>query len=269
MAFIRARFYIFYSVASLSTENNKRAREDSDTRDQACPIPSQIVFPRPRERQSTFSATFPETISDHMEANEAPSDCEVFTRLNSNNCEWLVRPSVAISEFASTLNRNLELLCERPTPLINKELFQENMNNLSTFLEKLEKFDSKQGKRNCKEKDITSIVETLLSEMPETANFMEECVLVGSAMYSMGIHYVVARALCNNPEEFAQRLNNSDSSDVDFKTKRGIKDMVQYLVDCCLKGKATHKQHIHKRRDLLAELRGDVIGRCNRDRWCI
>ena len=54
-------------------------------------------------------------------------------------------------------------------------------------------------------------------------------------MYSMGIHYVVARALCNNPEAFAERSNNSNSSDADFKRKRGIKDMVQYLVDCCVK----------------------------------
>ena len=53
------------------------------------------------------------------------------------------------------------------------------MNNLSAFLAKLEKLDSKQGKRNVKEKDI----------------IMGECVLVGGAMYSMGIHYVVARAL--------------------------------------------------------------------------
>ena len=74
------------------------------------------------------------------------ADCEMFMGLNSGNCEWLVGPSVGISEFASTLNRNLELLCERPTTLINKEPFQENMNNLSTFLAKLEKFDSKQRK---------------------------------------------------------------------------------------------------------------------------
>ena len=35
--------------------------------------------------------------------------------------------------------------------------------------------------------------------------------------------------------KFAQRSNNSDSNDVDFKRKREIKDMVQYLVDCCMK----------------------------------
>ena len=68
------------------------------------------------------------------------------------------------------------------------------MNNLSAFLAKLEKLDSKQGKRNVKEKDI----------------IMGECVLVGGAMYSMGIHYV-------------------------------IKYTVQYLVDCCVKGKETRK----------------------------
>lgn len=32
---------------------------------------------------------------------------------------------------------------------------------------------------------------------------------------------MVARALCNNPEEFAKRSSNSDSSDADFKRKRG------------------------------------------------
>ena len=48
------------------------------------------------------------------------SDHEVFMRLNSGNCEWLVRPCVAISKFASTLNRNLQLLCERPTTFIKQ-----------------------------------------------------------------------------------------------------------------------------------------------------
>ena len=85
---------------------------------------------------------------------------------------------------------------------------------------------------------------------------MEECVLVGGAMYSMGIHYVVARALCNNPEAFAERSNNSNSSDADFKRKRGIEDMVQYLVDCCVKDKGRGKR-VRKRQDLLAELRGE------------
>ena len=76
---------------------------------------------------------------------------------------------------------------------------------------------------------------------------MEECVLVGGAMYSMGIHYVIARALCNNPEAFAERSNNSNSSDADF----------QYLVDCCVKDKGRGKQCVRKRQDLLAELRGE------------
>ena len=40
---------------------------------------------------------------------------------------------------------------------------------------------------------------------------------------------------CNNPEEFAKRSNKSDSNNADFKRKREIKDMVQYLVDCCVK----------------------------------
>ena len=40
---------------------------------------------------------------------------------------------------------------------------------------------------------------------------------------------------CNNPEEFAQRSNKSDSNNADFKRKREVKDMVQYLVDCYMK----------------------------------
>lgn len=106
------------------------------------------------------------------------------------------------------------------------------------------------------EEDIKKIVESLLTERPETAKFMEECFLIGGAMFSMSIHYFVTRALSNNPETFAEKSNHRDSCDTEFKRKGGIRGMVDYLVDCCMRGGRRQKGQ-RTGRDLLAELRGE------------
>ena len=92
-----------------------------------------------------FFSHFPRNyLRPYGQAEEAPTDQGIFTRLHSGNYEWLVRPSVAISEFALTMNRNMELLAERPT-LLQTDVFEDINNNMSSFLETLGHFDSKQG----------------------------------------------------------------------------------------------------------------------------
>ena len=105
-------------------------------------------------------------------------------------------------------------------PLLQTDVFEDINNNMSSFLETLGHFDSKQGSvwdwRWHKEDRGEPLDRTSRNR------FMEECFLVGGAMFSMSIHYFVTRALSNNPETFAEKSNHQDSCDTEFKRKGGL-----------------------------------------------
>ena len=62
----------------------------------------------------------------------------ILKRVAPMNCEWLLRPKVATSEFAETFEENLKYLASSKLPFLNTENFTEWQQKLSNFIETLQ-----------------------------------------------------------------------------------------------------------------------------------
>jgi hypothetical protein len=72
------------------------------------------LFSSPKQnspRGVGFFQQFPrQFLRPYGEAEKAPSTDTVFKRIKPFTCEWLLRPKVALSEFADTMLKNTALI---------------------------------------------------------------------------------------------------------------------------------------------------------------
>lgn len=94
-------------------------------------------------------------------ADSGPSEETIFRRLAPLNCEWLLRPLIAASEFADTISQNLNYLSENNNPIIENETFKEMKNNLSPFMGSLQRLNTQTDNGPAKPSDIKQLMKTL------------------------------------------------------------------------------------------------------------
>ena len=97
-------------------------------------------------------------------AESAPSEQTTFRRLQPLNCEWLLRPRIAASEFADTISQNLNYLSQNNHPITENETFKEMKNNLTPFLGSLQRLNTLTDNGPAKPSDIKQLMKTLLSD---------------------------------------------------------------------------------------------------------
>ena len=183
------------------------------------------------------------------EGSAAPDDNTIFKRIAAFNCEWLVRPNVALSELASTVRLNMDVL-QRHHRIVNVQELGNIETTIHDAIELLSKFDSKEKTADPNKKDLKKVVKFLAAEDQETEQFFQDCVKAGNAMFSMGIQYVVARALLTNPQHYAGMSRHNDSLDSHFKKDASVKEMMAYLEKTCL----VQEKPTSSKRSLLEEL---------------
>ena len=145
-----------------------------------------------------------------------PHDNTIFKRLNPKNCEWLIRPQVAMSEFAATIKQNMDFLATNNNSLIQTEKFDEMQKNLSGFLDSLERLNTRNMEKP-NPADVKDVMKTMLKDDDDVDSF--DCMVkIGAAMFSMGIHYSVVKTLMTNPDEYAAKAVGSNKFISQFKT---------------------------------------------------
>lgn len=186
-------------------------------------------------------------------ADPAPEDDKIFSRVTAFNCEWLIRPDVAISEFAATVSKNLDIL-RSMEHLMNVEEVQNITGAIQPFLRALESFDTKaETGRKSTQRDLMAVTEGLLGGNEAAETFFNDAVQLGGALFTLGIQYNISKALVNNPAKFADLSRNSDGADSAFKRDPSLREMMRYLQSTCLK--ADPKVVSSSNRNLLREFR--------------
>ena len=167
-------------------------------------------------------------------ADSWPHDKTIFKRVNPKNCEWLIRPQVAMSEFAATINENMDFLATDNNALIQTEKFAEMQQILSGFLGCLERLNTRNvEKPNLA--DAKDVMKTILKDDDDVESFFDSMVKVGGAMFSMGIHYSVVKTLMTNPDEYAAKTVGTNKLASQFKNDPTIAGLKDFLTShCCL-----------------------------------
>lgn len=143
--------------------------------------------------------------------------------LTGFNNEWLLRAVIAMSEFATTITKNLDILT-RSNGILDEEAVETVKSHIPEFLRALEKLDTK-GEREEKANfsDLMTVVEGLVGANGDR----ESAVAAGGALFSIGIHGSVVKALFNNPAIFAELSRNVEGADSAFKKDSSLREMVR------------------------------------------
>lgn len=155
-------------------------------------------------------------------------------RLQPYSCEWLRRPSVALSELSETLTENVKLLEENPGKLIRKNKIQRLVDATNTILPKLEPLNTKTS-TPAQKTHVKDVLRFFLEEDQETQEFMEEMFHTSTAMYLTSLHYLVAKCVLTHPKEYAEKLQAKSGNDGAFKQRKTIKELKNFITAECVK----------------------------------
>ena len=86
------------------------------------------------------------------------------SRLSWKHCEWLLHPKVAASEFADTIDANLEFLANSESKCIKTKPFSQMQENLAPFLEALRKFNTLKSDAIPTPDNVKAIMKTMLPD---------------------------------------------------------------------------------------------------------
>ena len=195
-------------------------------------------------------------LKPYGKTDSVPTEEIVFKRLKGFNCEWLCRPKYAMSEMAETIVANMELLSDedsyQPSILNQKELVSIKA-KMQKFLDCLERLNTKSSSRAL-ESDVFSMMTEMYED--ELDQHFHDFIHLGSALYTMGIHYHVAKTLFVDMKTYAELLSQSDAqgSTGNFKKDPNVHTLRQMLEDCYYGGAAQSPATKKKSKDLLQSL---------------
>ena len=106
-------------------------------------------------------------------ADPRPDENTVFRRINPKCCEWLTRPKIAMSEFASTIE-NLELLAKKKHVGVKKQKFLAMQETLAPFLASFKALNTKTEEQPTSS-DVKQVLWTMLSYDEETWHTLRGC----------------------------------------------------------------------------------------------
>ena len=98
-----------------------------------------------------------------------------FKRVNPKNCEWLICPQIRISEFAVTIDENMEFLATANNTLIHTRKFAEMQQMLSGFLQCLHRLNT----RNMEKPNLADVkheTKTILKDNDDIDSFFDSMV---------------------------------------------------------------------------------------------
>ena len=200
-----------------------------------------------------FFEHFPKNyLRPYGEAGQAPDVNAIFNRLKVYNCEWLIRPKVALSELAATMTGNLNVLAEMPE-MVNAETVHDMTERMSSILPTIAKFNTKDNSEVANTRDLKRLMRFFLSQDEEVDTLLDNCIKAGNAMYTFGIQMKVAKALLTNPDRYARMSAHGESRDSDFKKNPNVKTLFDYLATTSLQS-AGVEQELQAKRSLLSQM---------------
>ncbi len=192
-------------------------------------------------------------------AAPAPDANTIHRRANHTSCEWLLRPGVAMSEFAETVSENMNFLKETDMPLVNRKRTKSAIEAMEPFLNALNRLNNKSSERP-NHADIVTVLSYLYDDDSDVSTMMRQMFRVGGAMYATAIHFLVAQEILGDPSSYADRLIDDCPVGHQFKRQRNLQSLKEMLISACVQNpnsqsSSSTPQRSSVRKNLLVELK--------------
>lgn len=172
-------------------------------------------------------------LKPYGKASTVPDEETIQRRINPVSCEWLLRPRIAMSEFSATVVENLTLLKNENFEFIKKTKFAAIFDSMQPFLDALTRLNTKSDE-TASEEDVNTVMTTIYDENNALDKAVDEMFVVGGAMYTTAIQYIVARSIMSEPNKYAEKLVGDDRSYKAFKKAKNVKALQRFLHEQCL-----------------------------------
>lgn len=89
------------------------------------------------------------------------------------------------------------------------------------------------------EQDVNTVMPTIYKENNTLDKAVDEMFLVGGAMYTAAIQYIVARSIMSEPNKYAEKLVGDVRSYKAFKKAKNVKALQRFLHEQCVRNDTT------------------------------
>lgn len=133
------------------------------------------------------------------------TDTEVLDKCNLWTSEWLTRPSIAISEFASSIYENLPTLKLYEDKVFAKGPVTNLTNKLRPLKTALQRFNNKDNNvsEEPQPQDLSQLMKTLMD--PTLITMTKQFFAAGGAMYHIAAQMMVLQTLAKHPKDWASK----------------------------------------------------------------
>lgn len=190
--------------------------------------------------------------------DKVPTEDTVFRRTKPESCEWLVRPKVAASELAETIEQSLESLDDlsgrillRPSALVKFK------STFDTIHEHVSSFNTKAG-GNAKPENVKALLKFLCNDDLDEA--IDEAFQIGSSLFVMATQIIVARNFVRNTERYAENFYPvvSTAEEKEFKKSKTVKSLKDMLISYYGGRTVSKAETSSKKKKLFAEIDSDA-----------
>jgi len=154
-----------------------------------------------------YNKHFPRSfLLNYGEALRNLPDDKILWRLEDWNCEWLLRPNIAISEMASTLKDNWDNIRPYKGTVFTEQFLEEIQNFVDPITDSLRRLDNKDRLVN-EPPDADDVLEVLkaISDKPEIKDLFVDAFNTTGPILMMAIHVLVINCLLHNPDAFTNQ----------------------------------------------------------------
>jgi hypothetical protein len=158
-----------------------------------------------------------------------PTEQIVYRRIKPESCEWLVRPKVAISEMAETIQQNLEVLEEQTGgTLLRASSLVRFKTAFDQIADHLPLLNTKQDVQPTAD-SVKVLLKFLCDD--DLDKIIDEAYNIGSALFAMATHVIVARSLIRNSEKYADTFAplSPTKEEKNFKSEKTLKSLKKML----------------------------------------
>ena len=178
----------------------------------------------------TFFKHFPHHFLRPYDTQIQYSNADFLEKLTPRNCEWLMRPKVALSEAAQGLRQNWELF--ENSGLIDATMRQNIHDMIAPISESLSKVDTKEKTTQPTDVDIYNIMNSCYQH-PELDTSLAKWMQKSAALYVFFTQLRAMRVLFANPEQYASKLVSDSPEAIQFKNAKTIPALQKMLNDMC------------------------------------
>ena len=173
--------------------------------------------PQSGQRGVNYFNHFPrQRLIPYGQISEATSDKTMLDKANSINCEYLIRPKIAMSEFAETVQSNMNLLVHK----CEKLDFESVSSHIYKLDEVMKVFNTKNN-QTVSSKDVRNVLKYFIEDNCERDDAFDNLEHLGMMMYTIASHQKQVRALVRDPRIYSLKCENLNASE-GFKSSPSI-----------------------------------------------